>query len=224
MAGLFNKAKTQAATKPSASAKRETVWLVGNTDDTKGVAGAVKELIQLSREAKANEAKQGVFKKVVKDYAEGKYVGDVARLGVSPESPMNVQNTDGDKVTFVCQDRSGQYNVKDDQREALVGLLGADRAGDLLYEETTFGFNRDILALPGVMEAVEGALEKAVKKLTDSGALTEEQAGLLLDVKVKTSFKPGTMDRLAQICGHDTVKIADFMEIAGSSMTRYVKC
>lgn len=220
MAGLFNKVKAQAAEKPATTRRKETVWLVpaGSKE-----AVAVHELVELTRQAKAIEAKTGVFKGALKEFGETNYVADYVRLGVPPETPMTVQNPDGEKVTFVVQDRSSQYGVKDDQKTALVDLLGEDATNELLYEETSFGFNRDILALPGVMEIVEKALEGAIKKLVDNNVLTEEQTGELLDVKVKTAFKPGTLDRLTMICGKDTTKIAQFLEIMGSSATRYVK-
>ncbi len=221
MAGLFGKAKAAAASKPTAaSKKKETVWLVGAGSRE---AVAVKELVELTKQAKAIEAKTGVFKGVLKEYGEASYVGEYAKLGVAPETPMTILNPDGDKVTFVVQDRSSQYGVKDDQKAALVELLGEDGTQELLYEETSFGFNRDLLALPGVMEIVEKALETATKKLVDNGVLTEEQVGELLDVKVKTAFKPGTLDRLTMVCGKDTTKLGQFLDIMGSSATRYVK-
>lgn len=220
MAGLFNKAKATAAAAPKATKKKETVWLVpaGSKE-----AVAVTELVALTRQAKAVEAKMGVYKGTLKDFGETNYVGDYVKAGVSPETPMTIQNPDGDKVTFVVQDRSAQYGVKDDQKQALVDLLGEDAAAEMLFEETSFGFNRDILALPGVMEVVEKALEGAIKKLVDGGVLTEEQTGELLDVKTKTAFKPGTLDRLVLIAGKDTTKVGQLLEIMGSSATRYVK-
>jgi hypothetical protein len=220
MAGLFNKAKATAAAAPKATKKKETMWLVpaGSKE-----AVAVKELVDLTRQAKAVEAKMGVYKGTLKDFGETNYVGDYVKAGVSPETPMTIQTPDGDKVTFVVQDRSAQYGVKDDQKQALIDLLGEDAAGEMLFEETSFGFNRDILALPGVMEVVEKALEGAIKKLVDTNTLTEEQTGELLDVKVKTAFKPGTLDRLVLIAGKDTTKVGQLLEIMGSSATRYVK-
>lgn len=221
--GLFDKARAGAAAKVPASKKKETVWLVGTGDATKREAVAVSELVKLSREAKALEAKQNTFKKVLKDFGEASYVRDYAALGVNPETPMTIQNPEGEKVTFVVQDRSSQYGVKADQIAALEGLLGEDRAKDLLYEEASFGFDRDVLSMPGVMEIVEKALESAMKKLVDTGVLSEETAGALLSVTTKTAFKPGTLDRLALICGRDTVKMEQFLEVMGSSATRYVK-
>ena len=53
--------------------------------------------------------------------------------------------------------------------------------------------------------------------------LTAEQAELLLDVKSKTAFRPGTLGRLPLICGRDVARMEAFLEIMGSSATRYVK-
>lgn len=227
MAGLFGKVKAQAAPAAAKAKKKETVWVVGGSADSTPVAEAVKQLVVLAGQAKAIETKQGVFKAVVKGFAEKNYVKDFVAAGVSPETPMQVATTDGEKVTFVVQDRSSQYGVKDDQKEALVELLGADGAADLLFEETTFGFDRNVLAVPGVMEIVEKALESAIRKLTDDKdgkpILTQEVADQLLEVKVKTAFRPGTLDRLPLICGRDVNRIEQFLEIMGSSATRYVK-
>lgn len=220
MAGLFGKAKAGAAAAAPKKAKKETVWLVpaGSKE-----AVAVTELVKLTREAKSVEAKMGVFKGHLKSYGEENYVNEFVKMGVSPETPMNIQTPEGDKVTFVVQDRSSQYGVKEDQINALNDLLGEDATKEMLYEETTFGFNRDLLSLPGVMEIVEKSLEGAVKKLVDGGVLNEEQVGGLLDVKVKQAFKPGTLDRLVLVAGKDTTKVAQLLEIMGSSATRYVK-
>jgi hypothetical protein len=200
--------------------------MVGDPTTDK-VASSVHELVELASQAKAVEAKMSVHKSIVKEYAEQNYVRDYAGAGVSPETPMVVLNANGEKVTFVIQDRSSQYQVKDDQKDALNALLGEDAAQNLLYTETMFGFNRDVLAMPGVQEVVEKALENALKELTDDKdgkpVLTPEQAEMLLDVKTKTAFKPGTLDRLTLICGRDTTRIGQFLEIMGSSATRYCK-
>ncbi len=223
MAGLFTKAKDKAATKSPAKSKKETTWLVGDTDETKKLGVAVTELVKLNRESKTIEAKMGVFKSILKDFGETNYVKGYVALEVPPETPMNIQNSEGEKVTFVIQDRSSQYGVKDDQREALVELLGEDKTGELLYEETTFGFSREVLALPGVMAIVEKALESASKKLVEQGVVNQEVVDGLLEVKTKTAFKPGTLDKLVMICGRDVPRVSAFLEIMGSSATRYVK-
>jgi hypothetical protein len=113
--------------------------------------------------------------------------------------------------------------VKPDQVEALNDLLGEDAVSSLLYEETSFGFNREILALPGVLEAIESALTEAISGMTNMGMLDGDQASELLDVKSKTTFRPGSLGQLTLICGKDTSRVKQFLDIAGSSFVRYVK-
>lgn len=219
--GLFKQATEKKKAETTTGPKRKsTTWLVGDPSGD-AIGQAVHELTVLNAQSKAIDAKMEIHKNVVKRYAETSFLRDYADSGLPPDTPMIVQNHDGEKVTFVVQDRSGQYGVKDEQKDALIQLLGADAASELLYEETSFGFNRDILAIPGVQETIEKALEGALKKLTDT--LTDEQKEALLDVKVKTAFKPGTMDKLALICGKDATRMKQFIDIAGSSCVRYVK-
>jgi hypothetical protein len=137
---------------------------------------------------------------------------------------MTVQNPDGEKVTYVVQDRGKQYAVKPDQQEALADLLGEDAAKNLLTDTVSFGFNDAILGLPGVQEAVETALGEAISGMVGVGMLDGDQAELLLSVSSKTTFRSGTLDQLVQICGRDTSRMKQFLDIAGSSFTRYVKC
>lgn len=221
--GLFAKAKQSKATSTTTKTKGVS-WLTGDPQGD-AVAKSVKELVRLSAEAKAVEAKMGIHKTVVKKYAEDRYVGYYAAEGTSPDTPMVVQNTDGEKVTYVVQDRSSQYAVKDEQKEALAQLLGPDAVDGLLYEEVSFGFNREIMSVPGVQEVVEKALESAIKKLTagPKPVLTETQAEALIDVEQKTTFKPGTLDRLTMIVGQDTGRIKQFLDVMGASATRYIK-
>lgn len=219
--GLFAKAASKVASEQPAK-KKGVAWLVGDPMGDQ-VAKSVKELVRLDAEAKAIEAKMGVHKTVVKKYAEDRYVGDYAENGVSPDTPMYVQNGDGEKVTYVVQDRSGQYGVKPEQIDALNQLLGPDAAAGLLFEESRFSFNRLVMAIPGVQAAVEKALESAIEEMVGSGVLSQQQSEELLDVDQKTAFKPGTLDRLAVIVGRDTGRIKQFLEIMGSSATRYVR-
>jgi len=46
---------------------------------------------------------------------------------------------------------------------------------------------------------------------------------VLLDVSSKTTFKPGVLDQLTSICGKNTSRLKSFLDIAGSSFTRYIK-
>lgn len=217
---LFAKAKAKTADKPVV--KKGTRWLA-NTDDTQAVSHAVSEMVKLSAEQKATEAKISLHKDTVKGYAFDKFIQQFAGDGVLPPTPMTVQNSAGHSVTYVVQDRGGQYKVTEEQQEALGDILGPDAVKGLLYEETTYSFSRVLLMNPDVMDAIDKALESAKNKLVRAGTLSEEEASELIVAESKTSFRPGTLERLATICGQDTVKMSAFLDAAGSSFTRYVK-
>lgn len=219
--GLFAAAKSKTAA-PATKASKSTTWVVGDPQGDQ-VGKAIHELVALTAQEKAIAAKKKLFATVVAKHASTSYVRDFCSMGVSPETPMVVQNADGEKVTYVVQDRGGQYNVKDEQIDAMKQLLGEDLANSLLYTEVTFGFDRTIFAVPGVSEVIERALESAVKKLVKDEVLTGDQADELITAQQKTSFKPGTLDRAAEFCGRDTTKLTQFLDAMGSSCTRYIK-
>lgn len=220
---LLGKAKGKTVSEPKKKAKG-VAWLAGDPQGD-AIAKSVKELVRLSAESKALEAKMDLHKTVVKKYAHENFVADFTDTGVLPETPMTVQTSDGEKVTYVVQDRSSQYKVGEEQQEALKALLGEDAAVSLLYEEVKFSFSRDIMALPGVTEAIDEALTALVDKLTKGKkpVLSQEQADALIEADKRTTFLPGTLDRVPQIVGKDTGRVRQFLEIMGSCVTRYVK-
>jgi hypothetical protein len=221
--GLFAKAtaKSESGVK-AGKPKKNTTWVVGDPEGD-AVGKAIHLLVELTAQEKAIAAKKKLHATTVLKHAKANHVSDFCELGVPPDTPMIVQNTDGEKVTYVVQDRGGQYNVKPEQVDALCQLLGDDAAQDLLYTETTLGFDRTIMGIPGVSEAVEKSLERTVTKLIKDGVLTAEQADELITASQKTSFKPGTLDRAAVIVGRDTTRLAAFLDAMGSSCTRYIK-
>ena len=219
---LFAKAKEKSATSTASKPKKCTTWVVGDPQGDQ-VGKAIHELCELTAQEKAIAAKKKLFSTVVAKHAKEHYVRDFCELGVSPDTPMTVQNADGEKVTYVVQDRGGQYNVKEEQIDGLKQLLGADLAESMLYSETSFGFDRAVFAIDGVAEAVEKALSACVERLVDSGVLDGDQADNLITAKTKTSFKPGTLDRAAEYCGRDTTRLGQFLDLLGSSCTRYIK-
>lgn len=216
---LLKNAKARAPKKEAAS-KKETVWTLPANDP---LNAAVTECVKLSAESKAIEGKLNVYKNQLKVVGQRNYVETYTTRGSSPETPMLIQNGSGESVTYIVQDRSSQYGVKEDQLDALRDLLGADAAERLTYEETTFKLSRDVLALPGVLEAIDKALTRVKERLVESKVLTDEQGDLLVEAESKTAFRPGTLDRMVEICGRDSVKMASFLDIMGSSATRYVK-
>jgi hypothetical protein len=222
MAGLFTKAK-KAADTTAKKVKKSTVWQCVNARNAEALETAIHEVVVLQADLKAIQAKQNVHKTVVKRHAEDQFVEAFAETGVQPESPMQVQNSDGEKLTYVVQDRAAKSKVKDEQFEALQRLFGEDKANELLYEQTTFSFNPTLLAKDGVMAAVEAALVGAFEGMVESGLLTEEQTEDFLDCDQFRAFKPGTVAQLVQICGKDTQKIRELLDVMGSACVRYIK-
>lgn len=224
MAGLF--AKAAAATKKDSGAKKpkvQTLWRVDDGERGAKVAAAIHTLHELNGQAKAIEAKMNLAKTVVKSHAEAQFVDALASQGVFPETPMLVQNADGESCTFVVQDRSGQAKVGEDQKEQLEQVLGPNGAAACLYEETSFGFDRVLLAKPGVLEVLEQHLGAAFAALQESGVLDDEEAGALLKAEQRLAFKPGTVEKLPLICGQNAARIEQVLAIMGSACVRYVK-
>src|SRR5262245_37648479 len=145
--GLFAKVADKKRASAPVKPKKATTWRVGDPAGDE-VAKSVHALVELDAQSKAIEAKTKMHKTVVKSYAEKNFVADFTELGVPPETPMEVVNSDGEKVILVVQDRSGQYGLKEEQIEQFKQLLGADAVERLTYTETSFGFNRDVLAHP----------------------------------------------------------------------------
>lgn len=219
--GMFSKAteKAKVAT-TGTTTKKNTTWTAGDPD-ADAVGKAVHELVAIATQVKALEGKMALHETIVKDYALRRYVDHIAEVGVLPETPTYVGNALGEKITYITQDRSSQYKVKPEQKEALEQLMGADAAEALTYTEVTFKFNRDVMAKPGVAEAIEKAMESVDKKLRANGLLASDD--VLVEADVKEAFKPGTLERIGIICGADTTKIRSFLEAMGSSFVRYLK-
>lgn len=223
MAGLFAKAKDKAkASAGTTKPKKNTTWAVGDPQGD-AVGKSLQELTKINAEMKALEAKKKIHANVVGNYAEQAFIRDFSELGVLPDTPMRVVNSEGDAVTYVVQDRGGQYKLKDEQIEMLEQILGEDAVPDLLYTQTTIGFNRYVMAIPGVSEEIEGAIMKAVKSLIKKQVIDEDTADDLITVDEKTAFKPGTLDRAATLVGRDQTRLKQFIDAMGSSCCRYVK-
>lgn len=224
MSIFAKKAADKAAAKKAAPkvAKKQTLWAVGNPDSDK-VAKSVHELSELNAQKKTIDAKMSVHKTVVMAHANEEFYTQYADTGVFPETPMKIQNQDGETVTFVVQERN-QYPVKDESIAALTQLLGEDGAAELVYEEQLFGFDRGVLAVDGVMDILGKHIEAAMSELTESGTLTEEQSESLLDCDVKRSYRPGLVQRMGIVAGKNAGKIRQVIEALGSGCVRYVKC
>lgn len=223
MAGLFAKAANAVKKTEAKKPKVQTLWRVDDGERGARVAAAIATLHELNGQAKAIDAKMNLAKTIVKSHAEAQFVDALATQGVFPETPMTVQNKEGQSVTFVVQDRSSQSKVTQDQRDQLVKVLGEGGAAACLYEETTFGFDRALLAKPGVLEMLEQHLGAAFEAMQESGVLDAEEASALLTADVRLAFKPGTVDKLPLICGQNAARIEQVLAIMNSACVRYIR-
>lgn len=221
---LFQQAAAATAEKATVkkAAKKSTTWLVGSSEKDLKIAKSVAELCQLNAKKKAIDAKMAVHKTAVLGHARSSFFSTYAENGVFPETPMLVQNEDGQKVTFVVQDRSSQYAVKPEQLLALSQLLGGDAANELVAQEVTFAFQRSAMMNPEVQSVIEKHLEAAINELAEAGKIDGIED--VLDVEQKTAFKPGTLQRLSIICGNDTTKMRQVVDAMGSAAVQYIKC
>ena len=146
-----------------------------------------------------------------------------AKSGIQPETPITIQNLAGEKVTFVVADRTEHSSIAAAQALALAELLGEDGAAQILVEYTTFSFNEEILAIPGVITAVEKALTPCLKRLVEKKLLSQEQADSFVVALQKRFLRPGTFKRLPEICGRQVERIRRFLDAVGSALTRYVR-
>ena len=223
MAGLFKAAAAATKKETTKKPKVQTLWRVGDGEREAKVSAAIHTLHELNGKAKAIEAQMNLAKTVVKSHAEANFINALATQGVFPETPMLVQNKDGESCTYVVQDRSGQSKVGEDAKSALEQILGAGGASAVLYEETSFGFDRVLLAKPGVLDALERHLGAAFAELQEAGVLDDEEVGALLKAESKTAFKPGTIDKLPLICGQNAARIEAVLEVMASACVRYIK-
>lgn len=220
--GFLSKAKATSVPKNRVE-KRSTIWEV--TDET--VAEAINDLVKANTEAKALEGKMNLLKVKIKEKAEQLFAEEYAETGLAPEAPIVMQTKEGVKLNYIVQDRTSQYDVKEDQINELKSMNFP--VDDMVYEENTFKFDRLIMAIPGVTEALDKAVTTAINKLVNTEVLTAEQAESLVVVDKKVAFKPGVLDRI----GHYIAKVKNkseraelvnsFLETAGSNFTRYVR-
>jgi len=221
MAGLFAKLEKKAAAAPEKATKKSTTWSVGTTEENKKVSEALSQLTRLNADAKALDAKMGIHKSVILKHAKDSFSRDYAATGFKPESPMIIQNAEGDQATFVLQDRSSSSAIKDSQRAELEALLGVDAVEKILVNEIDFRFSRSALGLPSVMKVVEKHLEAAMTELTKKELLPPDIE--LLEVDHAVRVRGGTLERLGEIVGKDSSKLAAVLDALGSSVTRYIK-
>ena len=119
MAGLFAKARKNAAAAQAVSKSDEVVWVADGD-----VGNSVREIVELDRKISSISAQLDTHKSVVRRFANEMFSRECAALGFVPDAPYRVRIDGGEQVTFVVQDRSGQYPVKMIRRGGWRILLG----------------------------------------------------------------------------------------------------
>lgn len=218
--GLLSKAKNEALKKKSETPQKGTLILAASSDQTE-VNNAIRDVKRMMVELDSLNGKIDLKKSVIKKFADRQYIDNFVRHGVTPATPVMVQNEEGDSVTFVVQDRSASTEVKDNVFEDLVGLLGEDAANGLVYQEHLFSFDREIMSRPGVVELVEKGLESIVAELTEKGLIKDDES--LVFATSRRSYTPKILDRTLDIVGRDVSRVSRFFQIVGSAITRYIK-
>lgn len=216
-----DKAKSKKSEKTTKAKKKSTVWSVGSDEKGEALAESVKTLVELNAKKKAIDAKMGVHKTAVNKHARAEFFNHLAQNGVMPETPMVVQNADGQKVTFVVQDRAHNTSVKPEVRDDLEDILGEDAVEGMIVEETRFAFQREAVLNPEILGVIEKHLESAVGELVEAGLIEDVED--LVDIEQVSAFRPGILAQLPQICGKDSTKIQETFDALGSATVSYVK-
>lgn len=224
---LFKKAVAKTESKP-ASRSKETAWTVGPNQEGEALGLAITELTQIQRQVKTLETKATNLKGKLKRYTERLWLNSFASNGVQPPTPMKLSNDAGESVTFVVQDRTSGYEIKPAVMEGLVDTLGQGGAAAIVFEQVTFGFSPHVLSgttASGelVQDWLADKLTKLVERAVKEGTLTSEQAEGLVTAEQKCAFRPGLLERLADVCGADVTRMETVLEVVGSGITRYVK-
>jgi hypothetical protein len=74
-----------------------------------------------------------------------------------------------------------------------------------------------------VEEWLGGVLTQVVEAGVGAGVLTQGQADDLLAANQMTVYKPGFLERLPGLCGHQIQKFQMALQVIGSACTRYLK-
>ena len=225
MANAFARAAANAPAVKT-SRKQNAVWQLNDPS----LGQAVIDLIRYQGERKAIETKENIQKGRLKSYAEDRYAESFAMNGVEPDGTMMLSNEDGQTVTFVVQDRSAGYAIKDDVLEAVEQVLGPDGAAAIIYEQTVFGFDTVVMSQKTkddtgreVQEVLGERLMALLDDMRVEGILDQEQVDALLTAKNIRAFRPGTLPQLAEIAGRNIPRLKLLLQAMGGAIVRYIK-
>ncbi len=212
---LFN-AALKKADAPGEKVKKAKAEFV--TCDDAVITKAIKDFCDAKDKEKSAKAEAGIAKVPIEEFANARFVEKFAEDGIKPES-FKIIGDDESQVTFIAQDRSGNYPVSDEQLEQITEAIGSDKANDLICETTTYSFSPEILRKKGVMEFLGRAMQTLVK----NGVLTDEEVNELLVAKVTRVIKPGTLTLLANICEQKLPVMKQLVTALDSNVSTYIK-
>lgn len=179
------------------------------------VAAEIDQFVEVSRKIKDLDSNKSVLQEEIKVSAINKWLAKYMEAGRVPDT-MKFRGKES-TVTFIMQDRGGR--ASDEQMIGLKSLLGEERAGRLIEEDTKFSFNSTALTKPEVREA----LGKCIENMAKSGILTQDEAENLIEATPVRMIKKGTVADLHNICHGQSNEMQNLLGALGSAATYYVK-
>jgi len=187
---------------------------------------AITALLEAAKEEKAAKNKAGACKGTLKPWAETQWVELMSKLGVLPDTPITVVNHKGESVTFIVTDKSKQYDLDDDQVNALIEIMGEEGISKVVVDRTVFSFDPTIMsetAANGEESVTDVVAELVSEAIHGTDRLTDEQKESLLSAESKTWLRPDVVQRIPELVGQDPGRIGRFLAACGSAVTRYIK-
>ena len=228
-------AKAAVAAKAAPKKEKGTMVQLPQQLDTDGklvgesaiLNNAVTAAIEAKAEENAAKTKGTLAKGKLMNFAQARVVELYAKLGVPPATPVSVINHNGESVTYVMADKSQQNPINAEQVALFKELLGDEGAARVVHEKTQFFFDPETMD-----ETAANAQDKTVFEivcelvstaLAADPRLSDEQKGAIIKSTTKTYLQVNVLDRVAELCGADSARIAQFYEAAGTACVRSIK-
>lgn len=234
MANLFKQAAKKASKETKKKPKGTVIELPIELDpQDKTLTGesaklhkAVTDLIKGAAEYSAAKNKMNVAKGTLGRFAHPEISRRIAGTGTVPPGPIKFVDHKGQQVTYVIQDKSGQYPLKDDQIEELRELLGDEKADEVMETQEVYAFDNKVMDEP--LEDGEGTVSDVIfeivsRAISRNTRLTDDQKERLIRQDEKTKLIPRFPETAAMHCGKDAARIEDAFDILSSQVVRYLK-
>lgn len=246
---LFHKAAKQEAVAVKEAPRKGTTFKLpvetvqdedGNTQlapQTVELHKAIKTVLDENKVAKQAENKQNDAKGKLMPVVLNMFANLFCKDQRVPAGPMTLVNSEGLGLTFVIQDKSGQYALSTEQVNDLKELLGPKTTDNITVTATEFKFNPGTMIEPaGNIEGLNAEQVAAKPKVADIVAeivssaivncdqLTDDQKASLIDAEQKTRFRKDKLNDLAQVADFNPSRLLMIFEILGSSVVKYLKC